>query len=39
MRIKFIEDKMAALKEIYFRNRRNSFEEVFKVNDFKIGKI
>ena len=39
MRIQFIEDKMAALTENYFWNRRNSYEEVFEVNDFRVGKI
>ena len=39
MRIKFIEDKVAVFTENYFRNKRNSYEEVFKVNDFRIGKI
>ena len=39
MRIKFIEDKVAVLTENYFWNRRNSYEEVFEVNDFRIGKI
>ena len=37
MRIQFIEDKMAASTENYFW--RNSYEEVFEVNDFRIGKI
>ena len=39
MRIKFIEDKVAVLKENYFWDRSNSYEEVFEVNDFRIGKI
>ena len=39
MWILFIEDKMAVLTENYFRNRRNSYEEVFEVNDFTKGKI
>ena len=42
MRIQFIEEKMAALKSLtenYFRNRTNSYEEVFEVKDFRIDKI
>ena len=39
MRIQFNEDKMAALTEIYFWNRKNSYEEVFEVKDFRIGTI
>ena len=33
---------MAALKSLtknYFLNRRNSYQELFEVNDFRIGKI
>ena len=39
MWIKFIKDKVTVLTENYFLNRRNSYEEVFEVNDFRIGKI
>ena len=39
IRIKFIEDKVAVLTENYFWNRRNIYEEVFEINDFRIGNI